>query len=92
MLDLVRFLPMSDENAFGFVDPTDVLRACHIVPQYAGKKLHSDGISLSRCVRGAHDWREYFVNRYAAIHTIAYLLIRGIDSLIMTWSCGIIGV
>ena len=33
--DTVKFLPMADEDAFGFVDPANVLRACHVVPSFA---------------------------------------------------------
>ena len=34
-LDTVKFLPMADEDAFGFVDPANVLRACHMIPSFA---------------------------------------------------------
>jgi hypothetical protein len=34
-LDPIRFPPMSEKGAFGFVDPKDVLRGCHIVPSFA---------------------------------------------------------
>ena len=34
-LDTVRFLPMADSDAFGFVDPADVLRGCHVIPAFA---------------------------------------------------------
>jgi hypothetical protein len=62
-LDPVRFLPMSDERAFGFVDPNHVLRGCHIVPTFVKGKARVDGISLSRLVRDGQDWSQYRVNR-----------------------------
>ncbi|KAF7965444.1 hypothetical protein HWV62_43499 [Athelia sp. TMB] len=31
-LDRLRFPTMADEDSFAFLDPRDVLRACHIVP------------------------------------------------------------
>jgi len=34
-LDTVRFVPMADEDVFGFVDPADVLRGCHVIPSFA---------------------------------------------------------
>jgi hypothetical protein len=37
-LDLVRFPPMNDNHSFGFVDPKDVLRGCHILPAFAKGK------------------------------------------------------
>jgi hypothetical protein len=48
-LDRVRFFPMADDDAFGFVDPSDVFRSCHIIPRFAKGQLHSDGMGLSRC-------------------------------------------
>jgi hypothetical protein len=62
-LDPVRFLPMSDERAFGFVDPNHVLRGCHIVPTFVKGKARVDGISLSGLVRDGQDWSQYCVNR-----------------------------
>jgi hypothetical protein len=37
-LDPVRFLPMTEEGAFGFVDPKDVLCGCHVVPAFVRGK------------------------------------------------------
>lgn len=62
-LDRLRFLSMADKNAFGFVDPTDVLRACHIVPSFADGRVHPDGVASSRCAGGSNDWKYYFINR-----------------------------
>jgi hypothetical protein len=61
-LDSVRFPPVEAEDAFGFVDPTDVLRACHVIPAFAKGKSHSDGISISRCARDGNDWTRYLIN------------------------------
>ena len=39
-LEWLTFPSMFDEHAFGFVDPADVIRGCHIVPAFAkGKKF-----------------------------------------------------
>ena len=62
-LDTVRFLPMADKDAFGFVDPADVLRGCHVIPSYADGRLHSDGIAISRCAGDSNDWKLYYINR-----------------------------
>ena len=62
-LDCVQFPSMSDGDAFGFLDPSDVLRACHIVPVFAKGKLHSDSKGLSGCAQDSSDWVEYYVNR-----------------------------
>jgi hypothetical protein len=37
-LDSVRFPPMNENRSFGFVDPKDVLRGCHILPVFAKGK------------------------------------------------------
>jgi hypothetical protein len=62
-LDLVRFLPMNREDAFGFVDPNDVLRGCHILPAFAKGKRHVDGIGVSRCAKDGKDYHRYYVGR-----------------------------
>ena len=63
LLDKVRFVPMNRADAFGFVDPGDVLRSCHLVPVFAAGKLHIDGASFSRSAHGSEDWKQYYVNR-----------------------------
>ena len=62
-LDMLHFLPMAHEHAFGFVDPQDVIRAGHILPAFKRGKSHADGISISRCAGDGADWQNYFVNR-----------------------------
>lgn len=62
-LDRVKFLPMSSENTFGFVNPADVVRSCHIIPSFADGKLHPDGLAMSRLAHDSNDWKVYYVNR-----------------------------
>lgn len=62
-LDRVQFLPIAEDGAFGFVDPSDIIRSCHIIPRFAKGKLHSDGKGLSLCARDSTDWTEYYVGR-----------------------------
>jgi hypothetical protein len=64
---VLRFPPILSEHAFGFVDPCDVLRACHIVPSFKSDNLQPDGISISRCAHDGDDWRIHLVNRYEII-------------------------
>jgi hypothetical protein len=63
-LDTVSFPPVAHQDSFGFVDPKDVLRGCHIIPRFRHGKVHSDGVSLSRCANDARDWTRYAINRY----------------------------
>jgi hypothetical protein len=63
-LDRLSFPPMAGEDAFGFLDPSDVLRGSHIIQAFALQKRHPDAIGLSRCAQDSGDWNAYYVNRY----------------------------
>jgi hypothetical protein len=63
MLDSLSFPPMADEHSFGFVDPLEILRGCHIVPRPFMGKRRADDIPISKCANDANDWRAYYVNR-----------------------------
>lgn len=76
-LDQVRFPPMDHEDSFGFVDPADVLRSCHIIPAFACGRLHSDNKGISKCAQDSTDWQTYYVNRcvylrWSARHLLKY--------------------
>jgi hypothetical protein len=75
-LDCVRFPPMASEHAFGFVDPRDVLRGCHVMQRFAKGTVHADVIGLSRLVDDSTDWCFYYVNR--CDHGLSLHLIIGI--------------
>ena len=62
-LDSVRFPPMNKNSSFGFVDPKDVLRGCHILPAFAQGKRQKDGIGISCCAKDGKDYNRYFVGR-----------------------------
>jgi hypothetical protein len=62
-LDSVFFPPMASKGAFGFVDPSDILRASYIVPMFRSGRVHTDLVSLSRCANDSHDWKHYYVDR-----------------------------
>jgi hypothetical protein len=62
-LDRLRFPPMADENAFGFLDPADVIRSAHIIPAFATGKRYVDGKGLSSCAMDSGDWHSYYVSR-----------------------------
>lgn len=74
-LDSVDFPPMATEGAYGFVDPSDVLRGCHVIPAFASGKAHLDGVGLSRRARDANDWSRYHVNR-CVISTISVAILK----------------
>jgi hypothetical protein len=62
-LDSLHFPPVASDGAFGFIDPTDVLRGFHAIPNFAKGKVHTDGIGLSRCAADDQDWCRYYVGR-----------------------------
>jgi hypothetical protein len=62
-LDKIKFVPITRYDAFGFVDPADVLRASHIIPAFADGKARSDGIAMSTNAHDGNDWRSYYINR-----------------------------
>jgi len=62
-LDCIQFPPLTDDDAFGFIDPSDILRSSHVIPAFAKGRLHVDGKGLSSCAKDATDWVAYYVNR-----------------------------
>jgi hypothetical protein len=65
-LDTVHFPPIHGNNSFGFVDPKDVLRGCHILPRFSKGKRHSNGVGVSRCAKDGKDYKSYYVGRYVS--------------------------
>ncbi|KAK7684233.1 hypothetical protein QCA50_012557 [Cerrena zonata] len=66
-LDRVGFAPDTDPDAFGFLDPQDVVRGCHLIPAFTEGRttilLHGPS-RLARDKREDDDWeRSMFVNR-----------------------------
>jgi len=61
-LDRIHFPSVAKQDSFGFVDPADVIRGCHVVPAFSKGKTHSDGKGMSRCAADSGDWAEYYVN------------------------------
>ena len=62
-LDKARFVAVDRTDAFGFIDPVDILRCCHLVPSFADGRLHPDGHAVSRNACDSEDWKYYYINR-----------------------------
>ncbi|KIK25471.1 hypothetical protein PISMIDRAFT_96528, partial [Pisolithus microcarpus 441] len=62
-LDRARFVSMDRADAFGFVDPADVLQCCHLIPSFADGRLHPNSIATSCNARESEDWKVYYINR-----------------------------
>lgn len=59
-LDCLEFLPIGEQDAFGFLDPADVVRSAHIIPRFSqGKAPHTEALQLTR----KRDWKLYCVDR-----------------------------
>lgn len=62
-LNRLRFAPLDDDDAFGIIDPSDVLRGCHIIPRFSLGRTYLDTVGLSNLANDSSDWREYYVSR-----------------------------
>ena len=63
--DRVHFpLMAGNPDAFGFLDPADVLRGCHVIPAFCQGRVHPDGKQFSGISQDKNDWSAYYVNRY----------------------------
>lgn len=71
-LPMVSLPPLASHSAFGFIDPSDVLRACHIIPSFARGLVHDDGIGLSRRARDEEDYKAYYVG-WCVLHTYLHM-------------------
>lgn len=72
-LDRLSFPPMAGGASLGFVDPSLVLRGCHLIPAYLFGKARSDGIGISKMLKDAKDWKYYYVNRSVVFPTSSVL-------------------
>jgi hypothetical protein len=65
-LPKVGFVPdHPDHVPFGFLDPSLVLRACHLIPAYSDGRTHellAPGPSIARLSGEEDDWAAYYVN------------------------------
>lgn len=62
-LDRLQLPSIIDENSFGFIDPAEVLRGCHVIPAFADERRFSDGRGLSLYANDSLDWKVYYINQ-----------------------------
>lgn len=64
-LPKIGFIPATEDNAFGFLDPSLVLRGCHLVPAFAGGRttqlLRTPSPTAARLPGEVDDWANYYV-------------------------------
>lgn len=67
-LPKIGFIPDSDESAFGFLDPSLVLRGCHLVPAFVNGRtsqyLQTTSLTAARHPDEIDDWVNYYVIKY----------------------------
>jgi hypothetical protein len=64
-LPRIGFVPDSDNQAFGFLDPSLVIRGCHLIPAFAQGKtteLLRANVTAARPVGEVDDWTAFYVN------------------------------
>jgi hypothetical protein len=66
-LEKVQFPLLSDPGATSFVDPSIVIRGCHIVPNFSRGMRYPECDPKERgssiIARDRDDWREYYINQ-----------------------------
>lgn len=63
-LERLSFPPMARKEAFGFIDPNDVLRSCHVIPAFSqGPRYGKEDPGLSRSAQDSGDWKAYYFNQ-----------------------------
>ncbi|KAI6100080.1 hypothetical protein EDD16DRAFT_1697278 [Pisolithus croceorrhizus] len=67
-LPKVGFVPETDDNAFGFLDPSLMVRGCHLIPSFSDGRTTSllrQGASVARRPTEDDDWCAFYVNVFA---------------------------
>ena len=76
-LPKVGFVPDTDDDAFGFLDPSLVMRGCHLIPAFSEGRTDTLLRRGESCVRKpgeSDDWRTLYVNMYVYSLYFFYLI------------------
>ncbi|KAI0668987.1 hypothetical protein C8Q78DRAFT_933009, partial [Trametes maxima] len=64
-LERIRFVPWTDSgDAFGFIDPSHIIRACHLIPAFAHRRTAEYLPLRTQYQEDGGDWKYYYVNRF----------------------------
>lgn len=72
-LNYLTFPSVIGKDSFGFVDPSLVLRGCHLIPAFSAGKHHAEGTWFSVMAKESQDWKGYYVNRPANFSLFHFL-------------------
>ena len=65
-LPIVGFVEDSDKLAFGFLDPSLVVRGCHLIPRFSAGRTNTlmpyEGPTAARFPGCTNDWTNFYVN------------------------------
>ncbi|TEB34018.1 hypothetical protein FA13DRAFT_1789210 [Coprinellus micaceus] len=65
-LDRVKFAKLTSDDALGFVDPADILRTVHLIPQFSEQESEpKPPPQKSNCVPDQEIWGSYYINKFA---------------------------
>ena len=66
-LHQAKLLPIDGKGAHSFVDPSQVIRACHLIPKFSDGPRYDDGRGKSAIASDGSDWTTYLINRCATL-------------------------
>jgi hypothetical protein len=72
-LPKIGFLPDTDESAFGFLDPSLVIRGCHLIPAFVDGRtsdLLTNANSIVRPIGETDDWVAFYAMMYDLSHLV----------------------
>jgi len=82
-LPKIGFVPSSDEDAFGFLDPRQVIRACHLIPAFScGQtnellpvtKTDAHCLRFGQTQAESEDWTNFYVNMLVSTFTLGEIV------------------
>ena len=62
-LDMLWLFPTHTKDTYGFVDPADVLRDCHLIPTFAKGQMRPVDTMSSLLSNDSDHWKYYYINK-----------------------------
>lgn len=75
-LDRLGYVPSDDDGAFGFIDPSWVIRGVHLTPAFSEGRMENylPKTSIASDNHELGDWENYYVNRWVLLLSKWFLL------------------